>query len=90
MLKLGFSRSNLGGQNYEVCYIGFLFCPFNGERLQEFKPTRGIRQGEPISPYLFLLCAEGLSCVLEVEGADCHINGAQLYFFFLYVVLVDS
>jgi len=38
---------------------------FNGEPLEKFKPTRGIRQGDPISPYLFLLCAEGLSCLLN-------------------------
>jgi hypothetical protein len=31
----------------------------NGELLPNFYPTRGIRQGEPISLYLFLMCAEG-------------------------------
>jgi hypothetical protein len=37
----------------------------NGKPVGHIKPTRGIRQGDPISPYLFLLCAESLSSLIQ-------------------------
>lgn len=37
----------------------------NGNPVGKIIPNRGIRQGDPISPYLYLLCTEGLSSIIQ-------------------------
>ena len=47
----------------------------NGKQGGKFQPTRGLRQGDPLSPYLFLLCAKGLVSLMKDAGVKRKING---------------
>jgi hypothetical protein len=67
MLKLGFAESFVHIVMRCVTSVSFSV-RVNGILSAPFKPSRGIRQGDPISPYLFLLCSEGLSCLLRAVG----------------------
>jgi hypothetical protein len=51
---------------------------FNSDETNTFTPTRGIRQGDPLSPFLFLLCAEGLSSLLAHEELSGGIQGVKV------------
>ncbi|KAM6555068.1 hypothetical protein CsatB_015830 [Cannabis sativa] len=50
----------------------------NGKPLKRFKPGRGMRQGDPMSPYLFLLCNEVLSRLLTLEQDRGLLHGIKV------------
>ncbi|XP_059431505.1 uncharacterized protein LOC132165008 [Corylus avellana] len=47
----------------------------NGRPCGRIKPQRGLRQGDPISPYLFILCAEALSAMLSQANEEGALTG---------------
>ncbi|KAG8499905.1 hypothetical protein CXB51_006559 [Gossypium anomalum] len=49
----------------------------NGSIGEIFYPTRGLRQGNPLSPFLFLICAEGLSCLMRLALRDGILKGVK-------------
>lgn len=53
------------------CVAGPSMCIlWNGEKTETFKPSRGLRQGDPLSPYLFVLCMERLCHLIEEAVED--------------------
>ncbi|XP_074292350.1 uncharacterized protein LOC141619219 [Silene latifolia] len=50
----------------------------NGTPSREFRPSRGLRQGDPLSPYLFILCAEALSNLMTRAVEDRQLHGVKI------------
>ena len=46
----------------------------NGVPQGYIKPSRGIRQGDSLSSYLFIICAEGLSSLIMLKIIIPHIG----------------
>ncbi|XP_076953244.1 uncharacterized protein LOC143627270 [Bidens hawaiensis] len=50
----------------------------NGSRTREFQCTRGIRQGDPLSPLLFLIAMVGLSGILKEAVSKGFFHGIRV------------
>ena len=50
----------------------------NGEPYGNIKSSSGIHQGDPLSPYLFLLCLEGLHRMIRKVASNGNIQGVSI------------
>ncbi|PKA49974.1 Putative ribonuclease H protein [Apostasia shenzhenica] len=74
MLKLGFP--NCWVERVMDCITSAQFkALINGKSTETITPQRGLRQGCPLSPYRFLLCAEGFSALLHSANKRGRLKG---------------
>ena len=77
LVKLGFARAWIDVVLATVKSASYSIL-INGHPTGFVTPTRGIRQGDPLSPYLFILCAEGLSSLISCAVQSGLVKGLKL------------
>lgn len=77
MLKLGFDKEWVALIMRCISSTTFAI-NINEESVGRILPKRELRQGDPISPYLFLLCAEGLYVMLKDATNQRQITGLAI------------
>lgn len=77
MVKMGFPLKFVGLVLNCVSSVSYSVL-LNGKPTRCFRPSRGIRQGDPISPYLFLLCAEALSVLIRRAEEEGRFSGISI------------
>uniref|UniRef100_A0A803PY48 Reverse transcriptase n=1 Tax=Cannabis sativa TaxID=3483 RepID=A0A803PY48_CANSA len=77
MIALGFASPVVDLIQRCLNSVSFSFL-INGSIQDHVSPSRGIRQGDPLSPYLFILCAEGLLRLFQHEESGGNLQGLQV------------
>ena len=77
MGKMGFCSEWISKVMTCLSSVSFTF-KVNGAVEGSLTPARGLRQGDPISPYLFLLCADAFSTLLSKAAIEKKIHGAKI------------
>ena len=77
MVKMGFDEKWINLIMLCVTIVSYSVL-VNGEPKGMIHPTRGIRQDDPLSPFLFLLCTEGLNDLINNAAANGDIKGYSL------------
>ncbi|CAN1835288.1 Uncharacterized mitochondrial protein AtMg01250, partial [Linum perenne] len=74
---MGFGSQWIGWMKAIVCSVKFAVM-VNGTATRFFEPSRGLRQGDPLSPFLFIMVSNALSFLIHSEVATGSIKGIQL------------
>lgn len=77
MLKFGFHEIWIDRIITFISTVSYGFI-HNGEEFGNVIPTRGVRQGDPISPYIYIMCAEGLSAMIRRSVENGLIHGCTV------------
>lgn len=77
LTKMGFASQFIS--LVMTCVTTITYSVFvNGQPTEYITPERGLRQGDLLSPYLFILCAEGLSAFLRRAHEEGNIKGLSI------------
>lgn len=76
MVRMGFD--GLWTEWMHECSTAHVSVLVNGSPTNSFPMERGDRQGDPLSPFLFLLAAEGLKCILDKASEVGLLHGIHL------------
>ena len=77
MLHLGFSRKFVNIIMSCIKTVSFSAI-INGVPIGHIIPSRGLRQGDPLFPYLFLICAMGLQGLIHKAESDGLLRGVSI------------
>ena len=77
MTKMGFPPVWVFRVMKCVTSISYSFL-VNGQLSDSIIPQRGLRQGDPLSPYLFLLCADGLGALIKQAYHSRMLKGVSI------------
>ena len=77
LLAFGFSSEWIGKIMQCVKGVTYHF-KINGIPTRKLFPQRGLRQGDPLSPYLFILAMESLSYMFNSADVAGRLNGLQV------------